>query len=250
MELLLLGTYHASILKSNNMKDAFPPNPVANFPPWFPWYKKLGGNITYWLSQIPLWRRKNNLTRTDIKQIWNQIQTWDILLVGNFIHISGLFIDWVVTHALSYTGKWRCIHAFAHGVSYIGLQKVIRHYDTAIILRPYWKWNEAMTFRNSLIQKLWTPYDFYFWLDEKENDAYFCSQLINDSLQEIGYKTHLASIRNTENILDEVLDKTFRGHRILLPDTMIYGNFEIIFHSHNIQKEGGKYVLTKNKLLM
>ena len=52
--------------------------------------------------------------------------------------MSGVFIDGIVTHAISYLGKGRCIHAFAHGVVYTSLRKILRIYDTIIILRPYW----------------------------------------------------------------------------------------------------------------
>ncbi|MFZ2256056.1 MAG: hypothetical protein WAW30_05765 [Patescibacteria group bacterium] len=61
-----------------------------------------------------------------------------MILGGNFQHMSGVFIDGIVTHAISYLGKGKCIHAFAHGVAYISLRRILRTYDTIIILRPYW----------------------------------------------------------------------------------------------------------------
>lgn len=223
--------------------------PIKNFPPEYPWYKRLGSNITYWLSQIPLWRRRNNLTRNDIKNIWSTVRTGDVILVGGFRHISGFFIEGIVTHALSYTGHGRCVHAFAHGVSYIWLQKVCRMYDTLVILRPRWQSEEQLQkYRNNLIAKIGQPYDFFFWLEEKWEKIYFCTRLVNDSLLEAGYRTELVSIKKVDDILDETLDDAFRAHRVLMPDEMIYGNFEVVFHSHNITKEWEKYILPEGKI--
>jgi cell wall-associated NlpC family hydrolase len=114
------------------------PIPVDNLPSVYPWHKRVGSNITYYFSQIPLMPRKNLLSRRDIRDIRSRIQDGDVILGGNFQHMSGVFIDGIVTHAMSYLGKGKCIHAFAHGVSYVSLRKIIRTYDTIIILRPYW----------------------------------------------------------------------------------------------------------------
>lgn len=48
--------------------------PVRNFPPGYPWYRRLGANITYYCSQIPLWPRRNNLSRTDVRNIWTSVR--------------------------------------------------------------------------------------------------------------------------------------------------------------------------------
>lgn len=224
--------------------------PIQNFPSNYPWYKRLGSNITFCFSQLPLWKRKNSLTREDIRWAKQTIRTGDIILVGWFKHVSWLFIEGIVTHALAYTGRWHCIHAFAHGVSYIGIKKVLRMYDTYIILRPQWKSKEQIgKFRSNLINELGQPYDFFFWLEETGEKIYFCTRLINDALLDVGYNTGLKSIRKPENILDETLDEAFRAHRILLPDEMIYGNWNIVAHSANISYDTvtAKYILTKWK---
>ncbi len=211
--------------------------PVKNFPIWFPWYKKLWANITYFISQIPLYPRKNKLSRNDIHEVWNKIQPWDIILVWNFQYVSGIAIEWVVTHALSYTRKWRCIHAFAHGVSYIWLRKVCRIYDTLFILRPCWKnHNQRYIYLNHLVEKVGKPYDFFFWLKDSSEETFFCTELINKTLLEIGYETWLKTLEDKKNLLDIALDKTMRAHRILLPKKMLEWNFEIIFSSHNLRK--------------
>ncbi|MFZ2256057.1 MAG: hypothetical protein WAW59_01325 [Patescibacteria group bacterium] len=44
------------------------------------------------------------------------------------------------------------------------------------------------------------------------------------------------SVRETENIIDTVFDKTFRAHRVLKPEEMIHGKLETVFFSHNIRK--------------
>lgn len=225
------------------------PLPIKNFPSGYPWYKRLGSNITYLVSQIPLSKRGNKLSSYDITTIWQKIRTGDILLVWNFHHASGIFIDGIVTHAIAYVGKGRCIHAFAHGVSYIWLRKVCRMYDTLVILRPRWQSEEQLQkYRNNLIAKIGQPYDFFFGLEEKTEDVYFCTRLINESLLSSGYSSWLDSIRNPENILDITLDETFRAHRALLPEDMLYGNFDVTFYSHNITKEWEKYILPEGKI--
>lgn len=212
--------------------------PVTNFPPWYPWHKIWWSNITYWFSQIPLWPRNNSLSRADIRKMRYLLQDGDIILWGNFHHMSGVFIAWVVTHAITYIGKWRCIHAFAHGVWFISLRKIWRTYDTIIILRPYWQsQKQRKSFRETIITKIGKPYDFFFWLEKTPEEAYFCTELINESLRKNQYETLLDSVKNSEDIIDRILDSTFRAHRVLSPEGMIYGNFEVIFHSENIQKD-------------
>ena len=135
-------------MKANNI-----PTPVENLPVSYPWYKRIGSNITYYASQIPLAPRKNLLSRRDIRDLKSNIQDGDVILGGNFQHMSGVFIDGIVTHAMAYIGKGRCIHAFAHGVSYISLRKILRTYDTLIILRPHWHNASQITLFKKIITK-------------------------------------------------------------------------------------------------
>lgn len=218
--------------------------PVTNFPPWYPWYKKIWSNITYWFSQIPLSSRKNNLTKSDIKNIQKSLKTGDIILGGNFREASQVLIGWIVTHAIAYIGKRKCIHVGAHGVSFISLKKISRTYDTVFILRPYWdSGRQVERYREIFISKLGKPYDFFFWAKEDHEQAYFCTQLINDSIREAWYDTLLDSIQDPKDAIDVVFDKTFQAHRVLRPEGMIYGRFETVFHSHNIKRENERYIL-------
>jgi Permuted papain-like amidase enzyme, YaeF/YiiX, C92 family len=225
------------------------PIPVENLPTLYPWYKKVASNITYYLSQIPLLPRHNLLTRRDIREIREKIQDGDVILGGNFQHMSWVFIDGIVTHAMSYIGKGRCIHAFAHGVNYVSLRRVVRTYDTLIILRPYWQSQDQIrSFKKNIQTHIWKPYDFFFWLDAEYIESYFCTKLVNDALIASGYDTQLLSVRAERNIIDTVLDKTFRAHRILKPEEMIHGNFETILFSHNIRKIWEEYTLVGWKI--
>lgn len=214
--------------------------PVENFPPWYPWYRRLWANITYWLSLVSLWKRGNMLTKSDIHLLWSAIKTWDIILVWNFQHASGFLIEWVVTHALAYVWKWRCIHAFAHGVNYIWLKKVTRIYDTYILIRPYYQHEGANIFHKELVSHIGKPYDFFFGAD-KEHETYFCTRLVNDALLASWYNTNLKSIKEGINFIDQALDRSYAAHRVLKPNDMIYGNFEIVLYSHNLILENGKY---------
>lgn len=134
---------------------------VTNFPSDYPWYRRWGSNITYFCSQIPFAPRKNLLTRKDLRTIQRCIAPGDILLVGNFQHASALFIEGIATHTIAYMGKGRCIHAFAHGVSYTPLRKVLRTYDTVLLIRPY-KFSGQDIYFTFLREKIGKPYDFYF----------------------------------------------------------------------------------------
>ena len=224
-------------MKANNI-----PTPVENLPVSYPWYKRIGSNITYYASQIPLAPRKNLLSRRDIRDLKSNIQDGDVILGGNFQHMSGVLIDGIVTHAMAYIGKGRCIHAFAHGVSYISLRKILRTYDTLIILRPHWHNASQITLFKKIITKhIWKPYDFFFWVDAEYVESYFCTKLVNDALILSGYNTRLLSIRGGSNFVDTVLDNTFRAHRVLKPEEMIHGNFEIVYYSHNIARVWEEY---------
>lgn len=220
---------------------------VTNFPSDYPWYRRWGSNITYFCSQIPFVPRKNLLTRRDIRSMQKYIAPWDILLVGNFQHASALFIEGIATHAIAYMGKGRCIHAFAHGVSYIPLRKVLRTYDTAILIRPY-NFSGQDRYFAFLREKIGKPYDFYFWVEDTEEEKFFCTRLINDALLFAGYPTGLQSIAESRNPIDKILDPTFRAQRALRPDKFLDGHFSVVYHSQNIVYKDGKYLLRQGKL--
>jgi hypothetical protein len=223
-------------------------SPIHNFPKDYIWYKKIWSNITYYLSQISFLSRKNLLTNNDIRHIKKNIQNGDILLGWNFQHVSWLVIEWIVTHAMGYIGKWKCIHAYAHGVWLIWLRKILRTYDTLILIRPFWdSEKQKLEYRKFLISKLWIPYDYFFWLEENGEEKYFCTKLINDALISVWYNSNLESVRQINNSIDEILDTSFRIHRILKPQDMIYWNFQKIFFSENIQENKNTYSLIKWK---
>jgi hypothetical protein len=215
--------------------------PVDNFPKDYPWWKRVWSNITYWISLISLRKRKNALTKSDIDTLYRNIKKWDMLLLWNFQHASGFFIEWVVTHATAYVGKWRCIHAFAYGVNYISLRSIMRTYDTYILIRPLYAEGWVELFQRQIVLHIGKPYDFFFWADKK-NETYFCTRLLNDTLQKIGYETGLKSIKESQNIIDQTLDATYALHRVLKPNEMLYGNFEVIAFSHNIIYTDNQYV--------
>lgn len=231
------------------MKNKDTPIVVSNFPAWYPWYKKVWSNITFLLSHIPIWPRRNKLSKSDIKNIKNTIESWDIILAGSYHEVSWLFIDGIVTHAIAYVDRWRCVHAFAHGVSSIGLKRTCRTYDTIILLRPHWRSTEQKgEYLKTIISNIGKPYDFYFGLWNNPWESYFCTELINDSFRKINYDTLLESIRPPSDELDKILDDTFRAHRALSPEEMIYGNFEVIFYSENVHiDKNGKYALKNGK---
>jgi hypothetical protein len=231
------------------MKHKNTPLMVSNFPEWYPWYKKLGSNITFLVSHIPIWPRRNTLSRSDIKTIKHIIESWDIILGGSYHEVSWIFIDGIVTHAIAYIDRWRCVHAFAHGVGSIGLKRICRTYDSIIILRPYWRSSEQKSeYLKTIISNIGKPYDFFFGLGNNTGESYFCTELINDSFRKTHYDTLLESIKPSIDELDKMLDETFRAHRALSPEEMIYGNFEVIFYSENIKiNKDGKYVLKNGK---
>ncbi len=54
--------------------------PITNFPEEYPFYKRIGGNITYLISQITLGNRENLLSRRDVQEIRKLLEDGDILL--------------------------------------------------------------------------------------------------------------------------------------------------------------------------
>jgi hypothetical protein len=217
---------------------------VHNFPPSYPWYKRWWSNITYHLSRVPFFPRKNQLTGADIKEVKKHIQNGDILLAGNFQHLSWLVIPGIVTHAMGYIGKGRCIHAFAKWVAFISLHRVFRSYDTLVLIRPRWQSDtQIRLYRDFLIEKIGMPYDFFFWLDKESVESYFCSELVNEWLKSALYDSWLSSLREAKDDIEKALDKTYRAERALKPEEMIYGNFDVVTFSHNIREKDGQYVL-------
>ncbi|MBP9812106.1 hypothetical protein KBC86_01880, partial [Candidatus Gracilibacteria bacterium] len=150
----------------------------------------------------------------------------------------------LVTHTIAYIGKGRCIHAGAHGVKYISLGKILRIYDSLVIIRPSFRdSNQKSSYLESIIAKLGAPYDFYFGIGERE---YFCSGLVNSSLLDAGYETGLHTVRPMGNLFDEITDSVLRAHRALKPEDFLQGNFKTVFYSHNIKNINGKFELIED----
>ena len=118
------------------------------------------------------------------------IKKGDIVLVGDFKPLSGLFMGKYFTHSLLYIGSNKCIHAgVTTGVRKILFKKIFKQYDTCMILRPNIKnyYNqvieEAIEFAQRQIGK---PFDFFL---EDNDDSYFCTNLINCSFSSAGFDT-------------------------------------------------------------
>ncbi len=217
---------------------------ITNFPLNYPLYKKVGANIVYFVTGITTQPRKNLLSKQDIIKARLRLRRGDIILLGNLHELSSTVIGGTLTHATLYAGRKRCIEAVGAGVRYASLAHVFTSYDTLAILRI----PRAMSRRRTIIrhairyakQQLGKAYDFDF---TSTRQGFFCSKLVNEAFRAAGYKTRLKSSSRPRSLLAKFLSKISRAITALRPARFVYGNFEVVFLSHNLTLKGKRIIL-------
>ena len=212
---------------------------IYNFPPKYPFYKKIIVNMVYLFTAIMVHPRKNLLKKSDIVRINFLIKRGDIILLGNLRTIYGLILNKPVTHSAIYVGGSKCIHATVDGVGFVSLVDVLLEYDTFAILRVRGHKKKRRKIAKKAINfaksQLGQPYDYEFTAGVGK---YFCSKLVNDSFLASGYNTGLQSTGSDESN-SSIIGELERMKTCLEPDQMVHGNFRIPFLSHNLaMKEG------------
>lgn len=215
---------------------------VYNFPENYPWYRKLISNFLFLIFGTNVLPRKNKLSNKDIRNARKLLKKGDIILGGDSRTLFSKLVMNPITHSMLYLGNNKIIHSIgAEGVIYSSLTFVFTKYDTLIILRVPEKVQkqkiiiaEAIKYAELQFKK---PYDFEL---KPENEAFFCAELINKSFKEAGYETGLLT-REGDKIIFKKSREAIKAHDFLK------GNFDLIFHSHNLKIKNNKVtLLTKN----
>jgi hypothetical protein len=210
---------------------------------------KLSGNTKNFSSKILLKFfslkisfRPHNLKERDYLRSKEIIKKGDLILVGDFKSISGLFIGKYFTHSLLYIGRGACIHAGPKGVSKILFKEIFKKYDTCMILRPNICLayddvvEKAIRFAKKQVGK---PYDIFF---EADNSSYFCTDLINDSFFQAGFDT---GVRNKEVNKKGLINVFGRIKKAARADHFLRANFSKVFISRDIENSKNIFSFSK-----
>lgn len=207
---------------------------INNFPNRFSMFKRTLSQIVFAFLVTKVTLRKNHLEEADYLAAEKLIQKGDVVLVGGFRAMSGLFMGKFFTHSLLYIGNDECIHAAADGVDTIPFKELFTAYDTLTILRPKIKENyneticKVVDFAEKQIGK---PYDFYL---EHHKDCYICTQLINASFKGSGFDT---GVGLNDEVRQDFLWIFWRIRKVIKADDFLRGNFESIFISKSLKEK-------------
>jgi len=190
-------------------------------------------------------KRMNKLTQQDIYKILLKVRRGDILLMGIFHEATSLLIPGALTHSGLYVGRRKVIHAIAPMVQYAYLHDLLKHYDTFAILRiPRATKRRLRIIRKTIRfakQMVGKPYGFD--ADSTIRGKFFCTELINKAYRQAGYKTKLKSLKPFLTFFEKIEKIFITARKALLPSEFLYGNFEVVFLSHNLELRGKKLVL-------
>lgn len=215
---------------------------IKQFPKNYPWYKRWFATVAFNVAGTIIFPRKNLLSEEDIKTAKKTLKKGDILLLGNLRTIFSSILNDPVTHsALCMNNAKDVVHSIAKGTVVDSLQTILTTYDTIVILRipkqtPHKKKciTHAIRFAKKRIGQ---PYNFYF--EEKET-CLFCSALINKSYLQAGYETGVKTFESEMELMNLVKIKIPDFVNAIRPVNFINSNFEVVFHSHNIEIKDGK----------
>ncbi|PIZ51507.1 hypothetical protein COY27_03350 [Candidatus Woesearchaeota archaeon CG_4_10_14_0_2_um_filter_33_13] len=209
---------------------------IANFPPHYPFYKKVVANLVYFFTGIIIHPRHNLLTHTDLIRARLQLKKGDIALLGNLRETSSFFIKGAVTHTALFLGNKEFIHAVGDGVEFVSLHHLFTEYDTIVILRlPHSIRKRRRIIKDAIKYaktQLGKPYDFEF---TRGIDKIFCTELINESFKHAGHDTKLKTFNRANSFEERILKLITSASLALRPEQFLESNFDIVFLSHNLK---------------
>ncbi len=223
---------------------------ITNFPPNYPLYKKISANFIYFFTGLSITPRHNLLSSNDLIKSRLHLRRGDIVLVGDLRQILASMIGGCFTHATMYVGRKLFIEAAGNGVKYSTLNHIFTKYDTLAILRlPKHTSHKHKIIKNTIKyaqQQVGKAYDYDF---SKTKQGFFCSKLVNESYRSAGYKTRLASTSQPRSWISKIITMFTRAHTALRPTRFPYGNFDVVFLSHNLIRKGKKILLNDKKAI-
>ncbi len=207
---------------------------VDNFPKDISIFRRILGNIIFFIFITKVTRRKNHLIKDDYVSSKALIKKGDIILVGGFRAISGIFMGKFFTHSLLYIGDNKCIHADADGVDLLPFEELFGQYDSLLILRPQIKNNYEQTIEkviNLAEQQIGKAYNFYF---ERREDRYICTELIVSVFKKTGVDLGVGPKKRDKKDWFRVFS---RIKKAIKADDFLKGNLEMIFVSRRIKRK-------------
>lgn len=217
---------------------------ISNFPKGSSFFKRVISQLAFLFLVTKLTKRQNYLTEADYFRTLNVIKKGDIILVGGFRSVSGLFLGKNFTHSLLYQGNNKCIHASVDGVAIVELSELFMEYDNLSILRPQIIKDSEKVIEKALNyaqEQLGKPYDFYF---EDISDRHYCTLLINTAFSQAGFDTGLKF-----NNLNKRSFLLARLYNVTKADIFLQGNFQLVFLSSRLKDKKLEITNLKNKFV-
>ena len=216
---------------------------IKKFPKRRNFVKRLYDNLVFNIFSTVLIKRKNWLTKKDIKDSKKKLKKGDILVIGNLRSAYSKIVNEPVTHSAIYIGKNKVIHSMGEkGVFSEKLINMYQRYDTLIILRSNLSKKEIRKLIKNTKNAIGTPYDFSF---SDKDDSFFCTQFVNEMFKKTGYNTQLMSLHKPQSSSERILRKINNAAVSIRPSDFLRGNFTQIFLSHNLSFENNKLKLIK-----
>jgi hypothetical protein len=220
---------------------------IQNFPRNYPFYKRIFAHFVYFITGIIVHVRKNLLTHEDLIKARLELRKGDIVLLGNLREISSLFIKGTVTHAALYVGRKKFVHAIGDGVGYASLHHLFTEYDTLVILRLPKRIKKRRRIVKKAIayakEQIGKPYDYEF---SKDEDKFFCTELVNAAYKHAGHITKLATVGKFHGFLEGLVKRISLAPKALLPEKFLQGNFRVVFVSHNLKVKKKRLILVED----
>jgi hypothetical protein len=220
-------------------------NLVKNFSPDAPLWKKILGNVIFFIGNTKVRSRPNLRALKEYPRIKKMLQKGDILLLGQREKVSGYIIPGIVTHTALYIGNHTCIHALGQGVEKEKLKKTLYPFDTLIILRPRFSKKKKQSIIRAAIsyatKQVGKPFNY---LLEKGTQQYCCTQLIKTAFDHAGYDCKIP--KGSIPLLDTQMIN-FSAGKPPLPSDFLKGNFDIIYLSNNLFKDKQGTIVHKPK---
>lgn len=202
-----------------------------------PIMKSLSDYLIDWEFRKTFWLiHENNFFEKDPDMIsWNELENYlwylkrgDIIFTDGAKYISSIIIPWTWKHTLLYLWSWEIIDATAKWVStwlLVDVDNLSRWslLRSIIAFRPNLTVEQIENMISFTYDKIWKPYDFDY--DKEDKDAYYCSELIKDSLSwvwiNISYESESVwkMVVSPEDMVNYISE-------IWIPN----GEFDIIFH--------------------
>jgi uncharacterized protein YycO len=217
---------------------------INNFPKDSSFFKRLISQLAFLIMVTKVVRRKNYLNQTDYQEATPLIKKGDVILVGGFRSVSGIFLGKLFTHSLLYKGDGECIDASIDGVDTARFVDLFDEYDNLAILRPRIIENIDLIINKTIeyaTEQLGKPYDFFF---ENINDRHYCTLLINTAFSRAGFDTGV-KFRKTATRPSLLT----RLRKVTKASSFLYGNFDLIYLSGSLKDQKDEITKMNNIII-